>query len=114
MLPNYSTLLLSTCLVSLLACGDPPPQATPQPAPGDAELVATEAPGEGYVVWESNRTGDWRLWLRDLDGSPPRQLTPDGDNRQHCCAHIAPGGERVAYLSLPRGTANYPKGGASG
>ncbi|MEM7352884.1 MAG: LamG-like jellyroll fold domain-containing protein [Acidobacteriota bacterium] len=114
MLSKSLTLLLSLCLALLLACGDPPPQATPQPALGDAELVATEAPGEGYVVWESNRTGDWRLWLRDLDGSPPRQLTPDADNRQHCCAHIAPGGERVAYLSLPRGTANYPKGGASG
>ena len=111
-------LLLPTSLALLLACAEPPPAAEPMPPAAAASAApaedAPEAPGEGFVVWESNRSGAWRLWLRDLDGSPPRQLSPEEGDRQHCCPHIAPGGERVAYLSLPRGAATYPEGGASG
>ena len=33
--------------------------------------------GDGFLVWESNRTGPWRIWTRRLDGSGLRQLTPD-------------------------------------
>ncbi|NIA01699.1 MAG: hypothetical protein GWO83_00970 [Bacteroidia bacterium] len=70
--------------------------------------------GNGFVVWESNRSGSWRLWRRDLDGSPVRQLTPDEGPRIHCCPHISPDGQWVAYLSLPADQKGYPRGGALG
>jgi hypothetical protein len=56
--------------------------------------------GDGFLVWESNRTGPWRIWTRRLDGSGLRQLTPDEAGHEHCCAHISPDGKQVAYLSL--------------
>lgn len=88
------------------AGGAPPPSA--EPVPADASL------GDGFVVWESNRSGAWRIWIRDLDGPAPRQLTPDGVGRQHCCPHVRPDGRGVAYLSLPRGQELYPESGAAG
>lgn len=63
--------------------------------------------GRGVVVWESNRTGAYRIWMRSLDGSPARQLSPDERGRDHCCAHLSPDGERVAYLSIPGGARRY-------
>ncbi len=131
---------LVVILLLLAACAEPLPEApsdgvAPSPATtGEAttgqataalkagalettdasEPGADRAPGTGFVVWESNRTGVWRLWIRDLDGSPPRQLWPEAGDRPQCCAHIEPGGERIAYLSLPPGDATYPEGGASG
>jgi hypothetical protein len=56
-------------------------------------------PARGFVVWESWRSGDWRIWTRRLEGSVARQLTPDEPGRQHCCPHISPDGSKIAYLS---------------
>jgi hypothetical protein len=66
-------------------------------------------PGKGFVVWESNRTGRWRLWAQRLDGSGLRQLTPDEGERIHCCPHVSPDGIRIAYLSLEPGPDRYPE-----
>ncbi len=102
----------------LAACTGELPAAAPAPlGPGPvaaAQREAPEPPGQGFVVWESNRTGAWRLWIRDLDGSPPRQLTTEEDDRQHCCPHVSPDGQRLVYLRLPRGQAGYPESGAAG
>ncbi len=57
--------------------------------------------GRGYVVWESNRSGRWRLWYRKLDGTGKRQLTPDEANRDHYGPHISPDGTRIVYISYP-------------
>ena len=70
--------------------------------------------GSGFVVWESNRSGNWRLWLRDLDGAAARQLTPDEGPRLHCCPHISPDGQWIAYMSLGADQQGYPEGGAHG
>jgi len=56
-------------------------------------------PARGLLTWESNRSGEWRIWARRLEGSAPRQLTPDEPGRQHCCAHISPDGSQLVYLS---------------
>ena len=48
--------------------------------------------GRGFVVWESNRTGNWRIWHRSLDGSGLRQVTPDETDRDHIAPHISPEG----------------------
>lgn len=58
--------------------------------------------GDGFLVWESDRGGAWRIWTRRLDGAGLRQLTPEESGRQHCCPHVSPDGKWVAYLSLAR------------
>lgn len=67
---------------------------------------------EGFVVWESNRTGAWRLWIRSLDGDAPRQLvleSSESAGQQQCCPHISPAGTEVLYLSRRVPTDRYPK-----
>jgi len=119
--PTLPLLALAALLAFVAAgCSDGGSRAAPADADGavaaSSGAAPTDAgpPGEGFVVWESNRTGDWRIFIRDLDGSPPRQLTPDEGSRQHCCPHVSPDGRRIAYLSLPAGEADYPESGASG
>ncbi len=88
------------------AAGEPESEAEPSRAP-----VAGPA---GLLVWESNRSGAWRIWARALEGSEPQQLTPDERGRRHCCPHLSPDGEWVAYLSLPEGKPKYSAGRVSG
>ncbi len=89
-------------------------------ARGTSSSSGAEPEGEfsagrpGFLVWESNRSGAWRLWIRDLEGSEARQLTRDEPERRHCCAHVAPEGDWIAYLSLPDGKPEYSGGGVSG
>ncbi len=88
-------------------------------APGPSALGATQTaatrrpeqplPARGFVVWESNRSGDWRIWTRRLEGSPPRQLSPSEAGRQHCCAHLSPDGSSLAYLSRSVPKDEYPE-----
>jgi len=61
----------------------------------------------GFVVWESNRSGDWRIWMRHLDGSGLRQLTADEEARQHFAPHLSPDGRHMVYLSQRTGTSAY-------
>lgn len=63
--------------------------------------------GSGFVVWESSRTGSWRIWRRNLDGSDLRQVVPDEKDRDHFCPHISPDGKRLIYLSYPAGRSEY-------
>lgn len=72
-------------------------------------------PGKGFVVWESNRTGAFRIWRRNLDGSGLRQISPDEKGRWHYCAHVSPDGKKLVYMSFPAnmwqdGWAPSPKG----
>ncbi len=86
--------------------------------PGDARKAAQPGPldtpagwverwqqmeelGRGFVVWESNRTGRWRIWYRNLDGSGLRQLSPEEKARDHFAPHISPDGTHLVYLSYP-------------
>ena len=57
--------------------------------------------GRGFVVWESNRTGSYRIWYRNLDGSGLRQISPDEKGRWHYCAHLSPDGKKLVYMSFP-------------
>lgn len=111
--------LLLVPLVLCFACAGPAQEPDPDPVEsvaarpspagtGDAGL------GDGFLVWESNRSGRWRLWIRTLSPGEPRQLTPDEGRRLHCCPHISPDGKQVAYLSLPADQDGYPRGGATG
>ncbi|MCP3985318.1 MAG: hypothetical protein GY723_13090 [bacterium] len=101
-------------LAAVLSCSErnasidvaagPPEQVAPERDPGWASLAQR---GEGFLVWESNRTGSWRIWTRELDGSGLRQLSPEEPDRDHFGAHISPDGTRVAYLSYPKGSNSY-------
>jgi len=66
-------------------------------------------PARGFVAWESNRSGDWRIWSRRLEGSAPRQLSQDEPGRQHCCPHISPDGSQLVYLSRGVPRDEYPE-----
>ncbi len=66
-------------------------------------------PARGFVAWESRRGGDWRIWSRRLEGSAPRQLSPDEPDRQHCCTHVSPDGSQLVYLSRDVPRDEYPQ-----
>lgn len=65
------------------------------------------AEGDGFVVWESNRSGAWRIWRRELDGSGLRRLSREENGRDHYCSHISPDGQWIAYLSFPHSLHPY-------
>lgn len=110
--------MLLACLGGV-ACAEPAVDSAATAAPHRRAAIAPDEPpgaalGDGYLVWESNRSGRWRLWIRDLGGGEPRQLTPDERRWIHCCPHVSPDGEQIAFLSLPPDQDGYPAGGAVG
>ncbi len=87
------------------------------PAEGEDSRAArgeVEPLGPGFVVWESNRDGSWRIWIRDLAGGAPRRLSPDEPGWDHCCPHISPDGGSVAYLSGAAAGPEYQPAGTLG
>ncbi len=116
MLPqHFFVTLLTGAVMTFGGCESPYAARPADDGPPTPEAGADVPLGDGFVVWESHRSGDWRIWIRGLDGSPPRQLTRDEEGgRQHCCPHVAPDGRGLVYLSLPRGDEQYPESGASG
>ena len=44
--------------------------------PADEGEAAPAAWGPGYVVWESNRSGAFRILRRELAGGAARQISP--------------------------------------
>ncbi|MDA0841014.1 MAG: hypothetical protein O3B01_24570 [Planctomycetota bacterium] len=74
----------------------------------DAQRSLAEL-GDGYLVWETRRTGTWQIWTINLDGTGLQQLTPPEQDREQQCPQISPDGTRVAYLSAPVGSG--PSGG---
>lgn len=85
--------------IALLACA-----LSLGPYPGAAQGATAHA---GFVVWESNRSGEFRIWRQDLGGGKPRAISADEPGRDHCCAKLSPNGSRLIYLSLPGGARKY-------
>lgn len=79
------------------------PAAEPgdDPASWDAARREISQLGDGFIVWESLRTGAWRIFTIRLDGTGLRQLTKDEPGRDHYCPKLSPDGKRLVYLSLP-------------
>lgn len=63
---------------------------------------------KGQIVFSSNRTGPWRIWIMNADGSGLRQLTPDeGASETHDVDPVfSPNGKTVLFTST--------RGGATG
>ncbi len=120
-------LLLGLCSGFLIACGgksageveagpvEPGLAGRTAHAASTVEVELSDGSnlGEGFLVWESNRTGKWRIWTRGLSVPAARQLSPDQGASPHCCPHISPDGAWVAYLRLD-GVGGYAAGGATG
>ncbi len=62
------------------------------------ESYPTWSPDGGRLAYESNQTGDWDIWVTQLGGGEPVNLTGDhsGDDR---FPSWSPDGHQVAYLS---------------
>ena len=58
--------------------------------------------GDGFLIWETYRTGVWRIWTCKLDGSGSKQLSADEPTKDHQCPKISPDGKTVVYLSFPK------------
>jgi hypothetical protein len=91
-----------------------PESALSETAPAGTGAAATSlaAPAAeasaGFVVWESNRGGAYRIWRQELSqGGRPTQISPEEPGRDHCCAKLSPDGRRLVYLSLPGGSRKY-------
>jgi Tol biopolymer transport system component len=52
---------------------------------------------DGRIIWSSNRTGHYEIWMADLDGSAARQVTQDGVNAENPTA--TPDGHWIVYAS---------------
>ncbi len=96
--------ILLCLLFSSNGCKPETPEAYKQLAE-DWAAVAERTPG--FVVWESYRSGRWRIWYRDLDGSGLRRLTPEEKDRDHFAPHVSLDGRHVVYLSQESGTNAY-------
>lgn len=83
--------------------------ASQAPRPQRDRRPAAAPPARGFVVWESNRGGDWRIWTRRLENEAARKVSPDEPDRQHCCAHVSPNGQRLVYLSRAVPNNEYPE-----
>jgi hypothetical protein len=73
----------------------------------DPVTARSPAADAGFVIWESNRSGEYRIWRQDLAGGKPRPISTDEPGRDHCCAKLSPNGSRLVYLSLPGGARRY-------
>ena len=82
------------------------------PAAGGRETQLTNTPGlddgpeyspDGRYIWfNSTRSGLMQLWRMDPDGGNPLQMTFD-DASNSWFAHVAPRGDRVAYIAYRKG-----------
>jgi len=100
------SLAIALTLLAVAAVGCDEISRTPNAEPGEAPKSRVEQI-PGFVVWESNRSGHWRIWMRQLDGSGLRRLTPNEEGRQHFAPHLSPDGRHMVYLSQRTGTSAY-------
>ncbi|MGD8397031.1 MAG: protein kinase, partial [Candidatus Eiseniibacteriota bacterium] len=63
----------------------------------DANFRARFSPDDRTVVYTSNRTGTFQVWLHPMDGSPERRFTPGVEGGGF--AAWSPDGNRLVFLS---------------
>ena len=93
-----------------------PPSSTPtitQPVRPTASLTPTTTPmggGNGQIAFASDRSGTTQVWVMNLDGSEPRQVT---DILEGACQPAwSPDGLRLVFISpCERNQESYPGAG---
>ena len=67
-----------------------------QPAP-TSTVAQVAAVSLGPIAFESDRDGDYEIFVMNADGTEVRQLTDNDD--WDCCPKWSPDGARIAFLS---------------
>jgi Tol biopolymer transport system component len=73
-------------------------QLTPETYSSREPVVTSDG---RYIVFQSNRTGNFEIWRMNTDGSDAKQLTANGNNTE---PHCSPDGKWVVYHSGRDGT----------
>lgn len=60
---------------------------------------------KGRIVFSSKRTGSWRIWVMNEDGSAVRRLTADAEGTHDVDPVFSPDGRRVLFTSTRGGRA---------
>jgi Tol biopolymer transport system component len=63
------------------------------------------APASGRIVFSSNRSGAWRIWAMQPDGSQLQQLTKPEGEAQDVGPCFSPDGKEILFTSTRGGTA---------
>ncbi|HET8568513.1 MAG TPA: hypothetical protein VFM93_05945, partial [Candidatus Limnocylindria bacterium] len=90
---------LAVLVLVLAACSNTPPAALPtgEPPAGSAPLDAAA------LAFDSDRTGNFEIFVARVDGSQLRQLTADAAY-DSWWARIAPDRRRILFYRTPKGT----------
>ncbi|MFH1742706.1 MAG: DPP IV N-terminal domain-containing protein [bacterium] len=59
---------------------------------------------KGEIVFSSNRSGPWRIWMVRADGSEMRQLTTASDDENDVDPAFSPDGSKILFTSTRGGT----------
>jgi TolB protein len=91
-----AALLLASLYAILLPSPEPMPAALPQGNP--EELLALLKGCKYKIVCESNRSGNWDLWMMNADGTNPVNLTntPDVDELY---PKVSPDGKKICFCA---------------
>jgi Tol biopolymer transport system component len=78
------------------------------PAAGDAPDSRPAAERTPQILFSSDRSGSWRIWIADEDGGSPRQLVPDpageaADEQHDVDPVFSPDAGRILFTSTRGG-----------
>ncbi|HEX6850339.1 MAG TPA: DPP IV N-terminal domain-containing protein [Candidatus Polarisedimenticolaceae bacterium] len=85
----------------LLAVGAQIGTGAPQPITGIENAFPAWSPDGSKIVFQSNRTGEWHLYLMNPDGSGVRDLTPTLSDCRN--PSFSPDGSRIVFYSAMSG-----------
>jgi TolB protein len=72
--------------------------------PFGCDVLAAES-GTGRIVFSSNRSGAWRIWMVKADGSELKQITKQEGDEQDVDPVFSPGGKSILFTSTRGGKA---------